>query len=160
MVRSFSSCSFPFSTSSNFVVEGCSLTRDVTWPTADPQRFFKFIFLKRSWATDRANLTKSLRNLGEHAKGTDIPPPLGITSSESVSLLDKSDKSSAGNSKKQVAGKNQRSPLWLFIFPEGTITSDEERVKSKRYADKEGIVSLHFSIVRIYTVRVHAFIHV
>lgn len=30
--------------------------------------------------------------------------------------------------------------MWLFIFPEGTITSDEERVKSKRYADKEGIV--------------------
>lgn len=33
------------------------------------------------------------------------------------------------------------SPLWLLIFPEGTITSDEERAKSRVYAEKEGVVS-------------------
>jgi lysocardiolipin and lysophospholipid acyltransferase len=35
-----------------------------------------------------------------------------------------------------------RSPLWLLIFPEGTIISDEERVKSVRYAQREGIDDL------------------
>lgn len=33
-------------------------------------------------------------------------------------------------------------PLWLMIFPEGTIASDEERPKSSKYAEREGIVSL------------------
>jgi len=37
--------------------------------------------------------------------------------------------------------RDRRSPLWLLIFPEGTITSDEERVKSVRYAEKQGVVS-------------------
>ena len=37
--------------------------------------------------------------------------------------------------------KKRRSPLWLMIFPEGTITSDEERAKSLRYAEREGVVS-------------------
>jgi 1-acyl-sn-glycerol-3-phosphate acyltransferase len=37
--------------------------------------------------------------------------------------------------------KEGRTPLWLLIFPEGTITSDEERSKSVRYANREGIVS-------------------
>lgn len=35
----------------------------------------------------------------------------------------------------------RRHPLWLVIFPEGTITSDNERAKSLRYAQREGIVS-------------------
>jgi 1-acyl-sn-glycerol-3-phosphate acyltransferase len=34
--------------------------------------------------------------------------------------------------------------LWLLIFPEGTITSDEERAKSARYAEREGVVSWVF----------------
>ncbi|KAK6902968.1 hypothetical protein I203_108229 [Kwoniella mangroviensis CBS 8507] len=34
----------------------------------------------------------------------------------------------------------KRSPLWLLIFPEGTIVSDEERVKSVKYAEREGIL--------------------
>ena len=33
-----------------------------------------------------------------------------------------------------------RAPLWLLIFPEGTITSDDERAKSVRYAEKQGVV--------------------
>ena len=99
---------------------------------ANIQRFFKFIFLARSWASDRANLTKALKNLSKDAKGTKSTSTSG-KEGESTSLLNQS--SSSGMRK-----STGRSPLWLFIFPEGTITSDEERAKSKRYADKEGIV--------------------
>lgn len=81
--------------------------------------------MKRSWAGDRANLTKALTDLGKHAKGSGSES----AGDEHASLL--------GN-----GGQKKRSPLWLFIFPEGTITSDEERVKSKKYAEREGIVSL------------------
>lgn len=39
-------------------------------------------------------------------------------------------------------GRNRpESGLWLTIFPEGTITSDEERAKSRRFSEREGIVS-------------------
>ncbi|CAJ0884180.1 6046_t:CDS:2 [Entrophospora sp. SA101] len=31
-------------------------------------------------------------------------------------------------------------PLWLLIFPEGTIVSEETRVTSKKFADKTGLV--------------------
>ncbi|BEI87178.1 hypothetical protein CcaverHIS002_0705240 [Cutaneotrichosporon cavernicola] len=34
------------------------------------------------------------------------------------------------------------SPLWLLIFPEGTIVSDNERTKSAKYAAREGIRDL------------------
>ena len=37
--------------------------------------------------------------------------------------------------------EKKRRPLWLLIFPEGTITSDEERVKSVAYSKRENIVS-------------------
>lgn len=43
-----------------------------------------------------------------------------------------------------------RSPLWLLIFPEGTITSDNERAKSKRYADRERVVSKVYSRIRFH----------
>ncbi|KAK4686630.1 hypothetical protein P7C73_g3495, partial [Tremellales sp. Uapishka_1] len=69
-------------------------------------RFFHFVFLSRSWAADRINLTLALTDLGKQAKAV-------------------------------TGGK--RNPLWLLIFPEGTITSDEERAKSKRYAEREGV---------------------
>ena len=104
------------------------------------KRFFKFIFLNRSWAADRANLTKALTNLGKQAKGSNLPD-----SDERSSLLATNDTGGSVGKGRQ-GGKGKRSPLWLFIFPEGTITSDEERVKSKRYAEKEGIVSLHHFI--------------
>jgi hypothetical protein len=109
---------------------------------ADHQRFFKFIFLARSWASDRANLTKALKNLSANAKGTNTIPG-SSKDGEDSSLLDKT-------TSKKSSG---RSPLWLFIFPEGTITSDDERVKSKRYADKEGIVrfpTLYFTSQCLY----------
>ncbi|RSH88082.1 uncharacterized protein EHS24_000609 [Apiotrichum porosum] len=67
-------------------------------------QFFRFIFLKRSWAADKDNLTQSLNRLARLAKEGQM-----------------------------------RSPLWLLIFPEGTITSDNERAKSKRYADRERV---------------------
>lgn len=69
-------------------------------------RAFEFIFLKRSWAADKDNLTRSLTRLALKAK------------------------------------TGERTPLWLLIFPEGTIPSDDERAKSARYAKREGIVSL------------------
>lgn len=70
------------------------------------QQFFRFIFLKRSWAADRLNLTHSLKRLV-----------------------------------RATFEQGKRHPLWLVIFPEGTITSDNERAKSLRYAQREGIVS-------------------
>ena len=82
------------------------------------QRFFNFIFLRRSWAADRDNLTLALRQLGEEAQS-------GQENSETSTLLP----------------LRKRSPLWLLIFPEGTIISDEERVKSIKYAKREGVVS-------------------
>ncbi|GMK59947.1 hypothetical protein CspeluHIS016_0901640 [Cutaneotrichosporon spelunceum] len=67
-------------------------------------QFFRFIFMRRSWAADRENLTQAFTRLGKRA----------------------------------ASG----SPLWLLIFPEGTIVSDDERVKSARYAAREGIRDL------------------
>ncbi|KAE8541142.1 hypothetical protein D1P53_002496 [Cryptococcus gattii VGV] len=81
-------------------------------------RFFNFIFLRRSWASDRNNLTLALRQLGKEAQS-------GQENSETSRLLP----------------LRKRSPLWLLIFPEGTIVSDEERIKSIKYAKREGIVS-------------------
>ncbi|WWC90004.1 uncharacterized protein L201_004934 [Kwoniella dendrophila CBS 6074] len=75
-------------------------------------------FRESSWAADRANLTLALTQLGHDAQSGQEDH-----SSESSSLL----------------GAKKRSPLWLLIFPEGTITSDEERVKSVKYAEREGI---------------------
>lgn len=66
-----------------------------------------------------------------------MAPSSSEDGNEESSLLDKSRPTSTNRSR--------RSPLWLLIFPEGTITSDEERVKSKRYAEREGIVSLILS---------------
>ncbi|RXK39525.1 acyltransferase [Tremella mesenterica] len=81
-------------------------------------QFFNFIFMRRSWIADKTNLTKALLDLGR----------------KSQSKIEKypSDKSS-------LLSNSSRAPLWLIIFPEGTITSDEEGIKSKRYADKENI---------------------
>ncbi|KIR59988.1 acyltransferase [Cryptococcus bacillisporus CA1873] len=79
-------------------------------------RFFNFIFLRRSWAADRNNLTLALRQLGKEAQS-------GQENSETSRVLP----------------LRKRSPLWLLIFPEGTIVSDEERVKSIKYAKREGI---------------------
>ncbi|ODN98540.1 acyltransferase [Cryptococcus wingfieldii CBS 7118] len=81
-------------------------------------QLFKFIFLQRSWAADRSNLTLALRQLGKEAQSTD-------DASESASLL------------RSESGK--RSPLWLMMFPEGTIINDDERPKSKKHAEREGI---------------------
>lgn len=71
------------------------------------QRFFRFIFMHRSWAADKDHLTQSLGDLA-----------------------------------RQATAPGSRAPLWLLIFPEGTITSDDERAKSVRYADKQGVVRL------------------
>ncbi|WOO79711.1 putative acyltransferase CST26 [Vanrija pseudolonga] len=77
-------------------------------------RNFRFIFLKRSWAADKDNLTHSLQRLASEAKSGDS---------------------------NQASGKkgSKRSPLWLFVFPEGTIPSEDERPKSASYAKKQGV---------------------
>ncbi|OCF35476.1 acyltransferase [Kwoniella heveanensis BCC8398] len=82
-------------------------------------RFFGFIFMNRSWAADRDNLTLALTQLGQQARSD----AESEHSHESSALLP----------------TKKRSPLWLLIFPEGTIVSDEERVKSVRYAEREGV---------------------
>ncbi|KAL1409686.1 hypothetical protein Q8F55_003682 [Vanrija albida] len=76
-------------------------------------RNFRFVFLKRSWAADKDNLTDSLQRLASEAK--------------------------AGDSTASSGKGSKRSPLWLFLFPEGTIPSEEERPKSALYAKKQGV---------------------
>jgi lysocardiolipin and lysophospholipid acyltransferase len=83
--------------------------------------------MHRSWAADQNHLTKALTDLGRLAESSDTDSHLGTKQSESTSL---------------IRTPSSRSPLWLLIFPEGTITSDEERVKSVAYAEREGITDL------------------
>ncbi|CAD6569599.1 MAG: hypothetical protein TREMPRED_005325 [Tremellales sp. Tagirdzhanova-0007] len=91
------------------------------------RQFFNFIFLNRSWAADQSNLTIALTQLGQQARaGNEMPTNLAR----------------ANNSERsaptiKATGKD-RWPLWLIIFPEGTILSDEERAKSLKYATREG----------------------
>lgn len=115
-----------------------------------PQRNFRFIFMKRSWAADRENLTKSLRELGARARasGEKVEAAsrrkMGPGSASQTSTVGEDGKDGTESSPllaNAQSGQDGRSPLWLLIFPEGTITSDEERVKSVRYAEREGIVS-------------------
>lgn len=75
--------------------------------------------MKRSWAADRGHLTAALESLAQDATDSD--------SRDIIPLLP----------------PPKRSPLWLLIFPEGTINSDEERVKSAKYAERENIVCRH-----------------
>nr|ODN88031.1 acyltransferase [Cryptococcus depauperatus CBS 7841] len=87
-------------------------------------RFFNFIFLKRSWAADKDNLALALTQLGRKCR----------TDTGNLEISNR-------------LPSKKRPPLWLLIFPEGTIVSDEERIKSIRYAEREGIddyvTSLH-----------------
>lgn len=73
--------------------------------------------MKRSWAADKGHLTEALSQLGHDAN---ITPDYDVI---------------------PLAPPPKRSPLWLLIFPEGTIASDEERVKSVKYAAREDTVS-------------------
>jgi 1-acyl-sn-glycerol-3-phosphate acyltransferase len=86
--------------------------------------------MHRSWAADREHLTKSLQGLAKDAKEVDTS-----RSQEGSSLLSQT-------------RQKMRSPLWLLIFPEGTITSDEERAKSAKYAEREHVVSRRAPIRR------------
>lgn len=95
------------------------------------QQFFRFIFLKRNWASDRKNLSLALTRLGKEARS-------GIEAAHADGSSEGQDAAESSSLMKKASGK-KRSPLWLLIFPEGTITSDEERVKSLKYATKEGV---------------------
>lgn len=67
-------------------------------------QFFKFIFLARSWASDRQQLAVDLASLGREAE-------------------------------------REGKPLCFMLYPEGTLVSKDTRPRSKKYADKMGIVS-------------------
>jgi 1-acyl-sn-glycerol-3-phosphate acyltransferase len=74
-------------------------------------RFFNFIFLARSWESDRKSLTRSLARLGQRAEDEDLP-------------------------------------FSFLFFPEGTVVSKDTRPRSKKYADKEGIVRIFILLYR------------
>jgi len=89
--------------------------------------------MHRSWAADRDHLTRALTSLGKDAQAQDF----GASSA--------SNGSSNGEAASLLAASRLRpgaSPLWLLIFPEGTIVSDEERPKSIKYAERESIPDL------------------
>ena len=90
---------------------------------------FRFIFMHRSWAADREHLTKALTALANDAQAKDDHAARSSRTNESASLL----------APRPTA---RASPLWLLIFPEGTIVSDEERPKSIKYAEREAIPDL------------------
>lgn len=73
-------------------------------------QFFNFIFLERSWASDRLNLTSRLSAIAAHHM---------TTTSERA---------------------EDDEPLALIIFPEGTLVSGESVPLSQKYAEKMGLV--------------------
>ena len=75
-------------------------------------QFFKFIFLERSWAADRLNLTSRLSAIAAHHMTTTT----------------------------QRAEEDE--PLALIIFPEGTLVSNLTLPVSQKYAEKMGLVCL------------------
>lgn len=83
-----------------------------------------------------------MTSLGRRARGDHEVPDgqttkLSSASDENTGLLS------------NIGKTMQRTPLWLLIFPEGTITSDEERAKSVKYAQREGIVRVsHIPVTR------------
>ncbi|KIK04274.1 hypothetical protein K443DRAFT_93492 [Laccaria amethystina LaAM-08-1] len=68
-------------------------------------QFFKFIFLARSWASDRLQLASDLASLAKAAEKEDRP-------------------------------------LCFMLYPEGTLVSNDTRPRSKKFAEKMGIVDL------------------
>lgn len=67
-------------------------------------QFFRFIFLARSWASDRVALARQLSRLGKQAQEED-------------------------------------KPFMFLLYPEGTLVSKDTRPISKKFAEKQGIVS-------------------
>ena len=68
-------------------------------------QLYNFIFLARSWASDRVQLASDLASLGKQAEEED-------------------------------------NPLCFVLYPEGTLVSKNTRPISKKFADKNGIVSV------------------
>lgn len=67
-------------------------------------QLYGFIFLARSWASDRSQLASHLSALGKRAEEED-------------------------------------KPFCFLLYPEGTLVSPNTRPISKKFAEKEGIVS-------------------
>jgi hypothetical protein len=70
-------------------------------------QLYNFIFLARSWTSDRIQLAAHLSALGKQAEEED-------------------------------------NPLCFLLYPEGTLVSENTRPISKKFADKNGIVSPKF----------------
>ncbi|KAF8167908.1 acyltransferase-domain-containing protein [Crassisporium funariophilum] len=68
-------------------------------------QFFNFIFLARSWASDRQQLAIDLASLGREAE-------------------------------------REGKPLCFMLYPEGTLISKDTRPRSKKFADKMGILDM------------------
>lgn len=73
-------------------------------------QFFGFIFLERSWAADRLNLTSRLSALAAHHMTT------------------------------TTERAEDDEPFALIIFPEGTLVSENTVPVSRKYAEKMGLV--------------------
>jgi len=79
-------------------------------------QFFNFIFLERSWAADRLNLTSRLSALAAHHMTT------------------------------TTERAEDDEPLALIIFPEGTLVSQDTVPISQKYAEKMGLVCTAFHL--------------
>ena len=83
-------------------------------------QFFNFIFLERSWAADRLNLTSRLSAIAAHHMTTTT----------------------------ETAEEDE--PLALIIYPEGTCFSKISLTFSTKYAEKMGVVCTTSSSFRPY----------
>ncbi|UZJ52037.1 hypothetical protein CBS101457_001357 [Exobasidium rhododendri] len=81
-------------------------------------QFYRFIFLKRNWQSDKKLLAGHLAYMASFGRASLDSPPL---QSSTTSIR--------GAAKK----------LLLLIYPEGTLVSVQTRPTSKKFADKEGI---------------------
>lgn len=79
---------------------------------------YGFIFLSRKWATDKQRFQYRLKKLSTRHEAA-------------------------------VTGANPKglNPMWLLIFPEGTNLSDNGRVASKKWADKNSIPDLRHTLL-------------
>ncbi|CAH7673435.1 acyltransferase-domain-containing protein [Phakopsora pachyrhizi] len=99
------------------------LKASLKWvPLVGPaMQMFQFIFLNRSWSSDKASLANELSQMAD-----------GVSSIEGSTATDET---------------NQRERLALLIFPEGTLVSPKTRPISKKYADKMGLSDLRHCLL-------------
>ncbi|KAJ3203833.1 hypothetical protein HDU67_009903, partial [Dinochytrium kinnereticum] len=87
-------------------------------------QFFEFIFLSRKIAIDESRLRSNMSKIRSIAS----PPPASASSSSSSSF-----------SSTQLKPFPKSLPLWLILFPEGTVYTPDTIEKSNAHADRNGI---------------------